>query len=347
MSFLVTHHCTLQCRHCWNWNKGQQPGKDLSLAEIQKISSRLDDLLYLILAGGEPFIRADLPEIVATFYRNNNARNQIILTDGQLTEQIVTHTRTILEECPGLYLTVGIGIDGLSSEHDHIRAKRGAFDHALNTFEALVGLKRDYPLLDVQTCSVLMSENPGGLHALLDFIRDRLKPDRVSVNLIRQQPRDPRLLEVSLEVYESVCRRIREETFKGLLKNKSTHDSSGIVTLVDLLMHDLIKETIQGKRARLVCKAGIVSGVIANDGLMGPCELLPWWGSLRESKYDPAVIWYSAHASACREKIKRGCFCTHEIDCFLPSIPFNPSLYPRLARLAYEWKRTAGWRKVN
>lgn len=347
VSLLVTRRCTLKCRHCWNWRAEETCGDDLSLAEIRKISSSLGPVLYLVVAGGEPFLRADLPEIVATFYTHNQARNQILLTDGQLTERIVAFTRSMLERCPGLYLTVGVALDGLAADHDRIRGKTGAFGRAVKTFEALKGLKRRHPLLDVQTCSVLMSENQTGFHGLLDFIRDSLRPDRVSVNLIRQDPRDPSLLGVSPDVYGDVCRRLRDETFTGGFKNKSTHDRSGIVTLIDLLMHELIEETIKGSRPRLVCKAGTVSGVIASDGRMGPCELLPWWGSLRECGYNVDEIWFSAEAAACRDRIRNGCFCTHEIDCYLPSIPFNPTLYPRLARLAYQWKKAAGWRTVN
>jgi hypothetical protein len=60
LNFLVTNRCTLQCRHCFNW---QTPaaGPELTLEEIERISAGLGPLAFLILAGGEPFLRKDVP----------------------------------------------------------------------------------------------------------------------------------------------------------------------------------------------------------------------------------------------------------------------------------------------
>ena len=110
LNFLVTDRCTLRCRHCFNW-KARKGGPELSLEEIEKISHHWGPIVYLILAGGEPFIREDLSEIATTFYRNNGVREVVILTDGQLTEKAVATTKKILAQCPDLYLTVGISFD--------------------------------------------------------------------------------------------------------------------------------------------------------------------------------------------------------------------------------------------
>ena len=346
LNFLVTDRCTLRCRHCFNWKtEGNRP--ELSLEEIERISANLGPIVFLVLAGGEPFIRPDLPEIVSAFYRNNGARNIVILTDGQLTEAILKSTDRILTHCPELNLCIGISLDGLEQVHDEIRGKKGAFSRAVKTFQELSARRETFPRLDLQTCSVLMAENQASFDDLLDFIRDDLKPDKVSLNLIRQEPRDPSLLDVSVNRYEEITQRIREETFRGAIKNKYKHDTTGFVTLVDLYMHELIARTIRSGRGHLTCEAGRISAVLLHDGTLAPCEILRPWGNLRESGYKPDACWFSPVAEACRRKIRSGCFCTHEIDCFLPSIPFSPMHYPSLARLALQWKKTAGWKKVN
>lgn len=346
LNFLVTDRCTLQCRHCFNWqDAGSRP--ELSLEEIQWISLNLGPLVFLILAGGEPFLRKDLPGIVEAFYRNNGVRNVVVLTDGQLTERITEDTARILSACPKLRLAVGISLDGPEAVHDRIRGRQGAFSRAVGTFRALTAVRQRLPRLDLQTCSVLMADNQDSFDDLLDFIRDDLKPDKVALNLIRQTPRDPSLLRVSLERYEAVTRRIREETFRGRLKNKYGYDSTGFVTLTDLYMHRLVARTRRTGRAQLPCRAGRISAVLFHDGTLAPCEILRPWGNLRDTGYRPEPIWLSPAADACRRKIRSGCFCTHEIDCFLPSIPFSPGHYPALARMALEWKQAAGWKKVN
>ncbi len=346
LNFLVTDRCTLRCRHCFNWESaGGRP--ELSLEEIQWISLNLGPLVFLILAGGEPFIREDLPVIVQAFYRNNGVRNVVVLTDGQLTERIPDATERILSACPELHLAVGISLDGLEEVHDHIRGRPGAFSRAVESFRRLTEVRKRFPRLDLQTCSVLMADNQDKLDPLLDLIRDDLKPDKVALNLIRQTPRDPSLLEVSLDRYEAVTRRIMEETFHGRIKNKYGYDTTGFVTLTDLYMHRLVARTRRLGKPQLACRAGRISAVLFHEGTLAPCEILRPWGNLRDTGYRPEPIWLSPAADACRRKIRSGCFCTHEIDCFLPSIPFSPRHYPALARLAWAWKQAAGWRRVN
>jgi len=346
LNFLVTDRCTLRCRHCFNW-KARKGGPELSLEEIEKISHHWGPIVYLILAGGEPFIREDLSEIATTFYRNNGVREVVILTDGQLTEKAVVTTKKILAQCPDLYLTVGISFDGVPTVHDSIRGRPGAFDQAVNTFREMSLLKKEFERLSLQTCSVVMAENQDSFDELLDIIRDELKPDKLAVNLIRQEPRDPSLLKVSTERYEAITKRIREETFRGRFQNKFRHDTSGFATLVDLYMHTLVARTRRIEKAQLTCQAGRLSAVLAHDGTLYPCEIRPRWGNLRDTDYRAEPLCFSPAAKACRKRIRAGCFCTHEIDCFLPSIPLNPRHFPAMVRLAYQWKKTAGWKKVN
>jgi hypothetical protein len=112
-------------------------------------------------------------------------------------------------------------------------------------------------------------------------------------------------------------------------------------------MHELVARTRRSGRRQLTCQAGRISSVLFHDGTLASCEILRPWGNLRDTGYRPEPIWFSPVADACRRKIRSGCFCTHEIDCFLPSIPFHPGHYPGLARMALAWKQAAGWKKVN
>jgi MoaA/NifB/PqqE/SkfB family radical SAM enzyme len=238
-------------------------------------------------------------------------------------------------------------LDGLEKVHDDIRGRPGVFSRAVETIRSLAAARERFPRLDLQTCSVFMADNQDSFDDLLDFIRDDLKPDKVAINLIRQDPRDPSLLQVSLDRYEAVTQRLREETFCGRFQNKFRHDATGFVTLTDLYMHELVARTRRSGRPQLACQAGRISAVLFHDGTLASCEILRPWGNLRDTGYRPERIWLTPVADACRRKIRAGCFCTHEIDCFLPSIPFAPGHYPALARMALAWKQAAGWKKVN
>jgi len=75
LNILVTSVCDMRCTHCFFTDElDDVPRKKLQMTtrEIEMISQTLGgNLGVLILAGGEPFIRKDLPEIVRAFYTNN------------------------------------------------------------------------------------------------------------------------------------------------------------------------------------------------------------------------------------------------------------------------------------
>ncbi|MDP8235291.1 MAG: hypothetical protein P9M08_06945, partial [Candidatus Erginobacter occultus] len=67
--FFITEKCNADCKHCLLG--GIHPGTDeLTIDEIEKVSRSMDDFLFLLPTGGEPFLRKDLPEIVRIFHRN-------------------------------------------------------------------------------------------------------------------------------------------------------------------------------------------------------------------------------------------------------------------------------------
>ena len=75
LNILVTSVCDMRCTHCFFTDElDDRPRKKLQMKthEIEQISETLGgNLGVLILAGGEPFTRKDLPEIARSFYKNN------------------------------------------------------------------------------------------------------------------------------------------------------------------------------------------------------------------------------------------------------------------------------------
>ena len=93
-----------------------RPRKKLQMTtrEIETISETLGgNLGVLVLAGGEPFTRKDLPEIARAFYTNNRLESVYITSNGQIQKRIFPDVARMLQECPRLNVTVALGIDGL------------------------------------------------------------------------------------------------------------------------------------------------------------------------------------------------------------------------------------------
>ena len=61
----VTSVCNARCAHCfYPINAGKN---ELTLEEIEKLTRTLPPIRLLLIGGGEPFLRRDLPEIIRLY----------------------------------------------------------------------------------------------------------------------------------------------------------------------------------------------------------------------------------------------------------------------------------------
>jgi len=348
LNILVTSVCDMRCTHCFFTEQlDDAPRKKLQMTtrEIEKISETLGgNLGVLILAGGEPFTRKDLPEIARAFYSNNHLESIYITSNGQIQKRIFPDVARILQECPRLNVTLALGIDGLMEQHDKIRQKPGSWDIAIDTARRLQSMKREYPRLDVQTCTCFMNSNQDTIFEWYDFLKYELKPDKVNFNYIRPPAADAKELEIDGARYAKLAGRIDKDSRRGSIKNHYAGDIGFFKAALDVYMHGLIAKTQETQQAQLTCYAGTAGGVIYDEGTVSSCENLEPVGNLRDFDWNFRKLWFSPAMQARRKQAADGCFCTHESNCYYPSLPFNPKHLIQIKKMEREmknaWKRT-------
>src|SRR5438270_9747868 len=93
LNILVTSVCDMRCVHCFFTDElDDKPRKKLQMTtrNVEQISETLGaNLGVLIIAGGEPFTRKDLPEIARAFYRNNKLESIYLMSNGQIQQRII------------------------------------------------------------------------------------------------------------------------------------------------------------------------------------------------------------------------------------------------------------------
>jgi hypothetical protein len=67
---------------------------------------------------------------------------------------------------------------------------------AIETARELKAMKKQYPRLDLQTCTCFMHSNQDTIFDWYDFLKHDLKPDKVNFNYIRPPSADPIELEI-------------------------------------------------------------------------------------------------------------------------------------------------------
>lgn len=127
----ITYACPLRCSHCYS-ESGRRPSRQLAHDDLLRVTDALLalDPLAIVLAGGEPLIVRDLPEVIT---RITGAGVQVHLyTSGWAV------TPKIVENVLRLCTSVSVSVDGATAEvHDRIRGRAGSFDRAMNALAVL------------------------------------------------------------------------------------------------------------------------------------------------------------------------------------------------------------------
>jgi hypothetical protein len=131
---------------------------------------------------------------------------------------------------------------------------------------------------------------------------------------------------------------ISEDSRHATIKNRYTGDAGFFKAAIDVYMHDLIAKTALEGRPQLQCWAGTAGAVIYDEGTVSSCEILNSVANLREYDWDFSKLWYSPRMDARRDAVANSCFCTHESNCYYPSLPFNPTHLVEIKKLEKEMR---------
>ena len=303
----VTNHCNFRCEHCFI---DFSPKKDLKLPELQKLAKEVGPLFWLDIAGGEPFLRKDLPEVVASF----QTKVVQIPTNGSLTDLIVESLKR-MKTLTNASIAISLSLDGLPETHAKIRGNTENWEQVWKTFDAV----RSLGDISIKINSVLSSSNASEFIPLMKLVRERC-PDFHSVILLRGEPMDPTVGLPSLEE----LRRLEPEIF-SILK---TYDygqnaiSARILRNYHRFLWDVSLKTIEEQRQVIPCYAGKFHMVVWGDGRVSSCEMLPSIGNIRESSWKDIMKSDAYHQQVASIERKE-CHCTHNCA-MLGSILFNP-----------------------
>jgi MoaA/NifB/PqqE/SkfB family radical SAM enzyme len=277
---------------------------------------------------------------VRAFYENNQLESVYLMSNGGIQQRIMPDVQRILDECPKLNVTVALGIDGMKEDHEKIRGKAGSWDKAIDTARQLQAIKKEIPRLDVQTCTCFMNSNQERIFEWYDFLRYELKPDKINVNYIRPPAARPEELSIDINRYRQLSAMIDEDSRKALIKNHYAGDNGYFKAAIDIYMHEMIARTEEQKKAQLTCHAGNTGGVIYDEGTVSSCENLEPVANLRDFDWNFQKLWTSPEMSRRRQQARSGCYCTHESNCYYPSLAFNPGHLVKIKKLERQLKKS-------
>ncbi len=169
LSISVTHMCNKRCSTCNLWRLGTY---GFSPEELERALD-YDGVRWITIGGGEPFLRADLPDIVRVLASKERKLEILLIdTNGYLGEGIVEKVvwiRDVLrEEGSKALLKISVSLHGDEEKHDRLMNVPGSWRSAVDAIKALKESG-----FDVHIATLLTRENEGGLRDVIE-IADRL-----------------------------------------------------------------------------------------------------------------------------------------------------------------------------
>ena len=169
----ITARCNLRCRYCYFFNNPAVDYRDLPVEEWLRFFDEMGSLgvMRVTLAGGEPFIREDLPQFIEGIVRNRMRFS--LLSNGVLINDEIAAFMAGTGRCEH----VQVSIDGSRAEvHDSCRGK-GSFDGAVRG----IGILRRHQI-PVAVRVTIHRNNVHDLENIAHFLLDELGLPSFSIN---------------------------------------------------------------------------------------------------------------------------------------------------------------------
>ena len=156
----VTMLCNSRCIHCDIWkNKGMD---FLPVSLYKKLPPSLE---MVDLTGGEPFLRNDLPEIVAAVRASCPKARILITTNGFLPQKIKKYAPFIVKNDPRIAFR--LSLDGWGITHEKVRRIPHAFEKVMES----VAILKSAGVKDIGLTFTLMKINQHELKTVYGYCR--------------------------------------------------------------------------------------------------------------------------------------------------------------------------------
>lgn len=262
----ITAVCNARCKHCFYWKEiaSADARKELKLPELEKIASSLD-LIYLSIGGGEPFLRADLVEVVKAFYERSGLLYCNIVSNGFSTDRTARTVEEILATCPRLRLKVQLSFDDFEEAHDENRGVSGIYSRALETLRVLSKIRDKHRrfTLDVATC--MTATNKSRVGELGESLRAEVVFDSYQLLYPRGDAEVPQEMEVGVEEWWEAVKAAKGDERK---------QHNPILATVSRIARNGIYRFLKSDEHPWDCLAGEKFVNITERGVLQPCEIL-------------------------------------------------------------------------
>ena len=269
----VTARCNLRCEHCFYKETLDAPNPgEMSLETLEKTMGEIGPVLWYSLAGGEPFLRNDLSDIISLTQKHCRPKVFSFPTNGWFVERTFAQTLRSLQRIDG-NLILFFSLDGPEEMHDMIRGE-GSYSRVINCFDRLRPLQRLYPNLYLNIVTTVTPDNALVMPGFVSDVLEELNPNALSINLFRYHSLNhPPIPAEVIDAYEESTQKYSDYLTRGDVDHYGFFGKR-VLAVKEIIQKELILDVARNDTFVTPCTAGSLSYVINEDGSVAACEIL-------------------------------------------------------------------------
>ncbi len=327
----VNLRCNTQCAMCNIWelkSSDQLSPEQLKAVFADPVYARVE---YIMLAGGEPTLRHDLPDIVELRHAAMPRLKKLLIASN------VIHRASVEAQYPriarycvanNIRLSLGVSLDGIGATHDRVRDVKGAFDKVMESIAFMKQLQHETPF-NMSLDPTIFSMNVHEMQQLQNLA------DRLDLPITFQ--------------FASVADDYYHNSYRETSLSLDNHDKQGLMTflqhriaessLFDALAYyyeEVVAQTHHPRPRQLPCPFADQGVLLNPDGSLQYCHnSRPIGNALTQSSSE---LYFSAQNLAYRNQVQQEVCPSCQMSClFFVSLrkevaPFLSFIAKRLLR---------------
>lgn len=321
ITYFVTSRCNFRCKHCYLLDKLNKKHDELTVEELQKIGKHISTLQRVHIAGGEPFMRKDISQVIEVIAQEWDSEIICLPTNGSFKKKAIETVENYAKKC-NKSLRLHYSLNALDDTFDEFTSSKNSFEKWKSNISEVRKITSQLPHVTLTSLITYNDYNQHNFEELLNFVLNEIGVDDLSIGLVRSHANYAPDLDI--------------DKFNNIIQNYFRNNPSQNIFVKSYreLIRKKFAQYHTQKECLTKCYSGQVRVVLSPEGDVYPCETKGYpegsnqeqylMGNIRDFDYNIHKVINSPKAKEILKRIKdEKCHCQQGVDMSLSLLCSN------------------------